>query len=258
MSGEELRPLLSYLRDLGWDQAYSQKAVGVASGHGPVESSGSPNLEPAELSAAPPSSIEPTQGAPGVEGGADLVALGQDVEGCVACPLSEGRHRVVFGSGSSSADLMFVGEGPGYHEDQQGLPFVGKAGELLTRIIAAIDMTRDQVYIANIVKCRPPNNRDPRPEEVAACIGYLRRQIELIEPRVIVALGRVAAQTLLESASPIGRLRGVWHSYRGVPLRVTYHPAALLRNTSLKRPTWEDMQVVRDALSGGAPESVSP
>jgi len=144
---------------------------------------------------------------------------------------------------------MFIGEGPGAQEDVKGLPFVGPAGELLTKIVEAIGLTRDQVYIANIVKCRPPGNRDPLPDEVAECRGYLERQIDLVRPRVIVALGRVAAQTLLESELPLGRLRQRWHSVRGVAVRATYHPAALLRNAHWKKPTWEDMKVVRDRLS---------
>jgi len=167
---------------------------------------------------------------------------------CERCDLSKGRNSVVFGAGSPTADLMFIGEGPGAEEDRQGLPFVGRAGELLTRIITAIDMTREEVYIANIVKCRPPGNRDPQPQEVAACRSYLERQIDLIRPRVIVLLGRVAAQTLLGNNLPLGRMRGQWYKVRDVDTRVTYHPAALLRNVSFKRPTWEDMQVIRDHL----------
>ena len=144
---------------------------------------------------------------------------------------------------------MFIGEGPGAEEDRQGLPFVGRAGELLTRIIQAIDLTREEVYIANIVKCRPPGNRDPLPEEVAACRGYLEQQIDLIRPRIIVLLGKVAAQTLLGNDLTLGRMRGQWYRVQDVETRVTYHPAALLRNSSFKRPTWEDMQVVRDRLA---------
>lgn len=169
--------------------------------------------------------------------------------GCELCSLSRGRRSVVFGSGSPDADLMLIGEGPGAEEDRQGLPFVGPAGELLTKILQAIDLERSEVYIANIVKCRPPGNRDPKPEEVAACRPYLESQIDLIRPKVIVLLGRVAAQTLLGNDSPLGRLRGTWHSVRGVEARATYHPAALLRNAGFKRPTWEDMQIIRDRLS---------
>ena len=181
----------------------------------------------------------------------ELAALAGAAAGCTRCRLSEGRTHVVFGTGNPAAELMFVGEGPGAEEDRQGLPFVGAAGELLNRIIQAIEKTRDEVYVANVVKCRPPGNRDPQPDEVAACRGYLDRQIALVRPRVLVALGRVAAQTLLGNDSPIGRMRGQWFRVQGIPTMVTYHPAALLRNPALKRPTWEDMQQVRDFLRSG-------
>jgi uracil-DNA glycosylase family 4 len=182
---------------------------------------------------------------------AELASLAEAVAACRRCRLCEGRQRTVFGSGNPSADLMFIGEGPGAEEDRQGLPFVGRAGELLTRMIQAIEMSRDEVYIANIVKCRPPGNRDPQPDEVAACRGYLERQIALVRPRVIVALGRIAAQTLLGNDTPIGQMRGRWFRVLGIPTMVIYHPAALLRNPALKRPTWEDLQQVRDRLRQG-------
>ncbi len=159
---------------------------------------------------------------------------------------------MVFGSGDVEARLMVIGEGPGAQEDRQGLPFVGPAGELLTRILSAIDLPRDEVYIANVVKCRPPGNRDPKPEEVEACSHFLQRQIELVEPDVIVALGRVAAQKLLGTDESLGRMRGRWYEVHGVPTRVTYHPAALLRDDSYKRPTWEDMKIVRERLAGSS------
>jgi uracil-DNA glycosylase family 4 len=186
------------------------------------------------------------------ETAAALAAMAETVAACRRCRLCEGRQKTVFGAGNAQAELMFVGEGPGAEEDRQGLPFVGRAGELLTRIIEAIGMTREQVYIANIVKCRPPGNRDPQPDEVAACRPYLERQIALIRPRLMVALGRIAAQTLLGNDLPIGRMRGQWFTVMGVPAMVTYHPAALLRNPALKRPTWEDMQQVRDRLNEAA------
>ncbi len=188
----------------------------------------------------------PSPGA--VSDASDLEAVAAEAAGCRACPLSETRNSVVFGSGHPGADLMLIGEGPGEQEDRQGLPFVGPAGELLTKILSAIGLQRDQVYIANMVKCRPPRNRDPQPAEVAACRGYLERQIELVRPKVIVLLGRVAAQNLLESDLSLSRLRGQWHTILGVPARATYHPAALLRYSQYKRRTWEDMQVVRDRL----------
>ncbi len=177
-----------------------------------------------------------------------LAATATEAEGCAACKLSGGRRHVVFGSGNADAELMLIGEGPGAEEDRLGQPFVGPAGELLTKILRAIDIERPEVYIANVVKCRPPNNRDPEAGEMVACRGFLERQIELVEPRVIVALGRVAAQALLGTNEALGRLRGRWHTVRGVPTRATYHPAALLRYSHYKRPTWEDMQVVRDRL----------
>lgn len=180
----------------------------------------------------------------------ELAEVEKEALVCTACRLAEGRKNVVFGSGDPDADLMFIGEGPGAEEDRQGLPFVGPAGQLLTKIIEAIDLSREEVYICNVVKCRPPMNRDPEPDEVDACWGYLQAQIRLVAPKVIVSLGRVAAQTVLRSDLSLGRLRGRWHEVEGVPLRVTYHPAALLRNASYKRPTWEDVQIVRDRLRG--------
>jgi uracil-DNA glycosylase len=191
---------------------------------------------------------------------AELAALAGVAAGCTRCRLAEGRIKVVFGSGNPDAELMFVGEGPGADEDRQGLPFVGAAGELLTKIIQAIEKTREEVYIANVVKCRPPGNRDPQPDEVATCRGYLDKQIALVRPKILVALGRVAALTLLGndvgSDAPIGRMRGQWFQVQGIPTMVTYHPAALLRNPALKRPTWEDMQQVRDFLRGSVSGSL--
>ncbi|HBL25363.1 MAG TPA: hypothetical protein DD490_00840 [Acidobacteria bacterium] len=182
---------------------------------------------------------------------AEMESLAAAAAACTRCRLAEGRKSVVFGSGHPDADLMLIGEGPGAEEDRQGLPFVGPAGELLTKILQAIGLTREEVYIANVVKCRPPGNRDPQPDEVQACRGYLERQIALVQPKLLVALGRIAAHALLGTESPIGQIRGRWHQVQGVPTMVTYHPAALLRNQALKRPTWEDMQQVRDRLRAG-------
>ena len=192
--------------------------------------------------------------APGIpDAAADRAALlaevGVEALSCARCKLAGGRRTVVFATGNPDADLMFVGEGPGAEEDRQGLPFVGPAGQLLTRIIQAMGFAREQVYIANVVKCRPPGNRDPQPDEVAACRPLLEAQIRLVRPKVLVALGRVAAQTLLGTDQPVARMRGHWHELLGVPLRVTYHPAAILRDAALKRPTWDDMQLVRDRLA---------
>lgn len=178
----------------------------------------------------------------------ELASLAEKVAGCRECKLCTTRTQTVFASGDPRARLMLVGEGPGAEEDRQGLPFVGAAGELLNKILAAIGLERSAVYVANIVKCRPPGNRDPEPDEVRACRDYLERQIDLVQPAVIVALGRIAAQELLGTDASLSRLRGDWHEVRGIAVRVTYHPAALLRNPAWKRPTWEDMQLVRDRL----------
>jgi uracil-DNA glycosylase family 4 len=176
-----------------------------------------------------------------------LETIWKDLKGCQRCKLHTGRTHIVFGEGNPHADLVFIGEGPGYHEDQQGKPFVGKAGELLTRIIQAIGLRREEVYITNIVKCRPPNNRNPEPDEILICKTFLRRQLEIIQPKIICALGKVAAQTLLKTAIPISRLRGRFHDYHGIKLMPTYHPAYLLRNPGGKRLVWEDMQLVQKA-----------
>jgi uracil-DNA glycosylase family 4 len=169
-------------------------------------------------------------------------------KGCTRCRLHRGRTHVVFGVGNPEAELMFVGEAPGRDEDLQGEPFVGRAGQLLTRIIEAIGLRRQDVYIANVIKCRPPNNRNPQEDEIARCEPYLRRQIELVRPRIIVALGTFAAQTLLKTAQPISQLRGRFHTYHGVKLMPTFHPAFLLRNPERKRAVWEDMQLVQREL----------
>ena len=173
-----------------------------------------------------------------------LERIRTDMGDCRRCPLCQQRSHIVFGVGNPNAQLVFVGEGPGHEEDLQGEPFVGAAGELLTKIIQAIKLTREQVYIANVVKCRPPNNRNPEPEEIKTCLPYLERQIKTIAPRFIVALGKVAAQTLLGSQVPISKLRGRFHDYGGIRLLPTYHPAYLLRNPSAKRDVWQDMQML--------------
>ena len=168
----------------------------------------------------------------------------EDLGDCHRCRLAKGRRNIVFGTGSSAAALVFVGEGPGYEEDRQGEPFVGAAGKLLTKIIEAINLTRPQVYICNIVKCRPPKNRNPEPDEIKACLPFLERQLKAIKPKSICALGSVAARTLLETSDPISRLRGRFHVYKGIRLMPTYHPAFLLRNPEKKRDVWEDMKIL--------------
>ena len=176
---------------------------------------------------------------------ADLMELEKMVAGCTRCGLHETRTRTVFGGGSPSAKLVFIGEAPGRDEDLQGVPFVGRAGKLLDRMIAAIGFSRENVYIANILKCRPPGNRDPKEDEVTACKKYLARQIELIDPVIICALGRVAGQNLLGMSASLRIMREGIHHYNGVRVVVTYHPAALLRNPNWKRAAWEDLQMVR-------------
>ena len=205
----------------------------------------------AGVESAPP--IEPTVRKPVPEIGATkdretLTAVREDLGDCTRCRLHEGRNTIVFGQGSPNADLMFVGEGPGFEEDRQGLAFVGPAGQLLTKIIEAIGMSRDDVFIANVVKCRPPNNRDPEPDEVSTCRPFLDRQIDSIQPKIICTLGRVAAVHLLQTSSGITRIRGQIFAYRGAKLIPTYHPAYLLRNPEKKRETWEDMKLVRSLL----------
>jgi len=183
-----------------------------------------------------------------------LEAVAASVAACTQCPLHKTALNPVPGAGSPNAGLMIVGEAPGATEDEQGLPFVGAAGQLLTKILAAVNLTRDDVFICNVLKHRPPGNRNPAPDEVTACTPYLIRQFELIRPRAILALGSFASQTLLETKLAIGKLRGQLHKYHGVPLIVTYHPAALLRNPSWKRPTWEDVQLVRRILDSALGE----
>lgn len=180
--------------------------------------------------------------------GESLDAIGADLKDCRRCKLAPSRTNLVFGSGNPQADLMFVGEAPGADEDAQGLPFVGRAGQLLTKIIEAIGMRRDEVYICNILKCRPPGNRNPESDEIASCEQFLFRQIAAIKPKIICALGAFGAQTLLRTTQPIGRLRGQLIDYRGTKLVATFHPAYLLRNPIEKRKVWEDMQIVRNYL----------
>jgi len=180
--------------------------------------------------------------------GESLESIRTDLGDCRRCKLCSGRTNIVFGSGTPQAKLLFVGEGPGADEDAQGLPFVGAAGQLLTKIIEAIQLTRDQVYICNIVKCRPPSNRTPEEDEIAACSPFMFRQIESIRPRVICCLGAVAAQTLLGTKTAVGKLRGRFHDYRGIQVMPTWHPAYLLRNPNAKRDVWDDVKKIRSLL----------
>ncbi len=190
-------------------------------------------------SVVPPWLTSPLEGARAVE----LAAFDQEICECQKCPLGKTRKHFVFGSGSAGAEVMFVGEAPGADEDAQGLPFVGRAGQLLTKIIESTKTwKRGDVFICNVLKCRPPGNRTPLPEEVEACRSYLEEQIRILQPKLIMALGAVAAQALLRTKDSVGKLRSRWHDFRGVPLRVTYHPAALLRFDGYKKDVWEDMK----------------
>jgi len=193
--------------------------------------------------------------------GDSLETLASAAAACTRCRLSETRRSVVFGEGSPTPTVLFVGEGPGAEEDQTGRPFVGEAGRLLEAMLAALGWRRDQVYIANVVKCRPPGNRDPEEDEMTACASFLERQIELLEPRVIVALGRFAARRLIGSQGSLASMRGRWFSMRGIPLLVTYHPAYLLRTPADKRLAWADLKVLAARvaeLSPGLPSGVMP
>jgi len=180
--------------------------------------------------------------------GETLAGIRADLGDCRRCRLCEGRKNIVFGAGDPGARLMFVGEGPGREEDLQGLPFVGEAGQLLTKMIEAMNYSRETVYICNVVKCRPPENRNPTHEEIAACSPFLLRQVKAVAPKVIVALGTFAAQTLLATKEPISRLRGKFHDYHGIPLMPTFHPAFLLRSPEKKREAWSDLQQVMKIL----------
>ncbi len=208
---------------------------------------------PVDTSGVPPApeAVEPAVAADDVST-LDWDALRQRVAACTACPLHETRTHTVFGVGDPEADLMVIGEAPGADEDRQGEPFVGRAGQLLNEMLRAIGLRREQVFIANILKCRPPGNRDPRPEEVARCMPYLRRQIELIRPRLLLSVGRISAQNLLQTDTPVGRLRGRVHRFgeTGIPLVVTYHPAYLLRSPEQKAKAWDDLQLVLRTLGG--------
>jgi uracil-DNA glycosylase family 4 len=212
-----------YLADLGWRDPIAL----------PVEPSGpdtAPDSEPVTESA-------------------DLEGLAKSLRNCARCRLSEKRKTIVFGEGAPNARVMFIGEGPGAEEDRTGRPFVGQAGQLLGRMIVAMGFQRGQTYIANVVKCRPPGNRDPKDDEIAACSEFLDRQVELIRPDVIVALGRFAANRLTGTDKPLGALRGRWSHYKGVPLLATYHPAYLLRTPKDKRKVWSDLKLVLAKLA---------
>jgi uracil-DNA glycosylase len=244
MSTEQLKAHLEFFGELGVD--------GVR-----VDDAWRRRAERAEPSAHPapaePNLVQQVQEVQEVQifasADAALAAIREDLGECTRCKLvGLGRQTIVFGAGNPHADLMFVGEAPGADEDIQGEPFVGRAGQLLTKIIEAIEMKREDVYIANVIKCRPPGNRNPEPDEVESCEPFLFRQIDTIKPKVIVALGKFAAQSLLRTTEPITKIRGREFAYRNAILIPTFHPAYLLRNPSAKREVWEDMKRVRALL----------
>jgi DNA polymerase len=209
---------------------------------------------PSDLPACPPQVRGVDEGGEAACRHETLEEIRAELEGCRRCPLCQGRRTIVFGVGNPRARLVFVGEAPGREEDEKGEPFVGEAGRLLDRILFAMGLAREEVYICNVEKCRPPGNRDPGPGEIEACEPYLKRQLAAIRPQLIVTLGRFAAQSLLRDETAISRLRGKWREYQGIPLMPTYHPAFLLRNPAEKRAVWEDMKQVmkrlREAESG--------
>ncbi len=248
MDREQLAEHLRFAAELGVtgtsrDPQWRVRAQGDEEPAGVAASSGAAAPQEAGEGAEPlPLVLDPAQ---------VLETIRTDIgPACTRCKLHTlGRRQIVFGVGNPQARLMFVGEAPGADEDEQGIPFVGKAGQLLTKIIEAIDLRREDVYIANVIKCRPPQNRNPEPDEVAQCEPFLFRQIDAVRPRVIVALGKFGAQTLLRTDEPISRLRGRQFEYRGATLIPTFHPAYLLRNPPAKREVWEDMKLVRTLLA---------
>jgi uracil-DNA glycosylase len=218
-----------------------------------VPAAPSPRTAP---TAAPSPRVAPAETAVAEQGGGEapaaalsLAVVREQLGECTRCKLAGGRKHIVFGVGNPHADLVFVGEAPGAEEDERGEPFVGAAGQLLDRMIAAMGFARDDVYICNVIKCRPPYNRNPEPDEVAACEPFLKRQLAALRPRVIVALGKFAAQALCKTDAPISRLRGSFHSYEGIPLMPTFHPAFLLRTPEAKRQVWSDLQAVLATLA---------
>jgi uracil-DNA glycosylase len=221
-------------------------AAGAAAGAGPFAQAPPPVSALVEAPTRAPTQA-PTRAAADPEA---LAALSSRALSCTACVLSAARKSVVFGEGVPSPIVLVVGEGPGAEEDNQGLPFVGASGKLLDKMLSSIGLSRrENCYIANIVKCRPPNNREPAPDERAACMPFLREQIRLLSPKAILCAGRTAAQALLATTEGINRLRGKNYSYEGIPLVATYHPSALLRDDTLKRPAWEDLKRLRDIIA---------
>jgi len=251
---QALQARIRYYRDLGVYDLY-RRGESTTEPAAELESVSVTDIEPeppipARKPTPPPLlPVASAESIPAADRSAALQAIRDDIGDCTRCPLAfQGRHSIVFGDGDPNARLMFIGEGPGADEDMQGLPFVGRAGQLLNNMIAAMGLKRAEVYIANIVKCRPPQNRVPEPEEANTCTQFLFRQIEVIRPQVIVALGATAATYLLGGKSPLARLRGRLHEARGTKLIVTYHPAYLLRDPTQKKEAWKDLQLAMKEL----------
>ncbi len=240
MSGAALsRHQQNVLRELGIDVwRLRQTPPGVAA-----------DIAPKVDAAAPAVAASAAPVATGGAAIADWEALNTAIRGCTRCALSGSRKQAVCGVGSRQADWLIIGEAPGADEDRQGEPFVGRAGQLLNEMLKAIGLQREQVFIANVLKCRPPNNRDPQPAEIDCCLPYLRRQVELLQPKVILVVGRIAAQTLLQADKPLGALRGKRHDFEGIPLVVTYHPAYLLRSPTQKSKSWADLLLALDIMA---------
>lgn len=234
------------------------RAPNLAAGEGDRTAQATPVSRAASLPDAEVSRLARQGEAAEIHAVPDLGTLRAIVERCTRCPLHQTRQNPVFGEGDPAARVVCVGEAPGAVEDETGRPFVGRAGKLLDRLLMTIGLPRESVFICNVLKSRPPNNRDPLPEEVQACSPYLERQLQLIDPRVIVAFGAFAARTLLETKAALGKLRGMVHRYAGYPVVVTYHPAALLRNPGWTRATWEDLQRVRRILDGDVEGPIAP
>ena len=236
-----------FRRDADWRSRQDQAGLKAS----PTSEAAATVVGPAATVVGPGETVVGPGFSPAMPADQELIAIRADIGDCTRCKLCTlGRKQIVFGVGNPHADLMFVGEAPGRDEDIQGIPFVGRAGQKLTQIIEAIGLKREDVYIANVIKCRPPENRNPEPDEVATCEQFLFRQVDVIKPKVIVALGTFAARSLLKTDAPISRLRGRVYEYRGASLVPTFHPAYLLRNPSCRREVWEDMKKVRSLLSG--------
>jgi len=275
---KKIEARLRYHEDLGIRLFYRERATARQNSHAryaaptmlpsPIpgieenslpKSAPKPKLEPQKTS-TPLRDILPPPTGPSLFESVDkvkddtLLKIREDIGDCTRCKLHKGRHKIVFGDGNPTAELVFIGEGPGADEDLQGLPFVGRAGKLLTQMIEAMGLQRKDVYICNVVKCRPPENRAPEPDEVTTCSPYLLRQIDVIQPKVIVCLGAVAAKTLLETTRGISQFRGEWLQWRGRKLIATYHPAYLLRNPNAKGEVWKDLQKVMAELGLQVPK----